>query len=429
MSTIYFYLRDDTNEYVGTGESTFDIEGNEVIPPEATIIAPPAYTPGVNIPVFDYNTDTWGLVDDFRGTGYLSLDDYSIGMITEIDTPLPPNTTTSFNNEDFNIIGGEAKPNLLLDSDFKFWTEGLTVAPTTYRYVTSSFAAERESGAAGTTVTRQTGFDNARYSCRIQRDAANALLETIRIGQILTVDEAIHYGNKPVTFSFTARAGADYSALNMQLVSKIYAGTATDNEGGNLTDFSSGSSVDFKVHNLLETEFRFRHTVTLPAGTRQIKVVLEFTPTGAALTNDYFEIANIKLENSSCATTYISDSMSVAQDKLDEYYLSTYENGVAAGTITDVGRHNYHAQAAVTAVQFALENVRFNFQRTPVATIYSPLSGDENKVVVDDGVLPADFDGIFTDVSTKNAIAAYNDAATVANEAKVYYHYVIDSRI
>lgn len=89
MSTLYFFLKDDTNEYIGTGESTFDKEGVEIIPPEATLIAPPSFTSGHQIPVFDINTQMWSLVNDFRGKSYLNTSTNEIEYITEIDTDLP----------------------------------------------------------------------------------------------------------------------------------------------------------------------------------------------------------------------------------------------------------------------------------------------------------------------------------------------------
>ena len=429
MSVIYFYLKDTTKEFTGEGESYLDANGIEIIPPESTLIAPPAFTAGVDIPVFDDILETWSLVTDLRGTIYLNLTTYALDTIVDINTPIPPGTTDTFNLLDFDDIRGEPNDNLLLDSDFKFWTEGLSVAPTTYRYISGAFAAERENGTVGTTVTREAGFDNSRYAARITRDAADASLDEIRIGQILSVEEAIHYGGQEVTFSFTCRPGVDYSANNMELVSQIYAGTATDEEGGNLTAFSAGSTVDSKTHVLINNEFRYRHTFTLPAGARQIKVVLQYTPTGVAAAQDYFEVTNMKLEASSSATPYVSDSLSVAQDKLDEYYLTTYEDGVAAGTITDVGRHAYHIPANITSDNFVLENVRFNFPRIPIANIYSPTAGTPNTITLDDGGAISVVAGAMNDTSSKNSSCAYNDPPTAPDEAILYYHYTLDARI
>lgn len=434
-TTLYFYLKGGTNEFIGQGFSTFDFQDNEIIPPEATTIAPPAFTPQVSIPVFDDILETWSLVDDFRGVQYLNTLDYTIGTIVDIDTPFPPNTTTSFDPVDYEEIVGTSKRNLLLDADFKFWTEGLTVQPTTYRYVSGGTACERNLGATGTTCSRQGGFDNSRYCLRIQRDNADANTNAIRIGQILSVDEAIHFGGRKVTFSFSTRAGSNFSANNYELKSIIYAGTATDEEGGatsGLTDFTVGSNFDSKTHTLLTSgaDFRFRHTYELPAGTRQIKVVLEFVPTGVALANDYFEVTNLKLEDSEVATPFVFDSVPIAQDKLDEYYLTTYENGTPAGTQTSVGQHSFHVQGNTTSDIFALENVRYNFPRVPSANIYAPSALNAvNQITLNDGGVITEVGGSINDVSSKNSVCSYDDPPTAPDEGVLSYHYVLDARL
>lgn len=423
MTTAYPYLKSTTKEYLGSPNDY------TVIPPEATTIAPPTYTTG-NIPIFDDVANTWSLVSDFRGREYLNLSDYSIGIITEINTPFPPNSTTNFNQDDFNEISGIPNKNLLVDSDFKFWTEGTTItAINEYRYITGGFSYERQNNTTGVTVSRQNGFDNSRYSLRVQRDVGNTSTDNIRIGQILSVDEAIHYGNKPITLSFTVKKGANYSANNNEFISKIITSDVTENEGGNLGDFSAGSATNSKTHILID-EFRYRHSITLPTNTKQIKVVLEYAPTATALINDYFEITNIKLENSEFATPYIFDDLATAQDKLDEYYLSSYDNGVGKGTVTDVGQHEFHVHGNITNNLFAFENIRFNFPRLPTATVYNPANGNSNEISVraNDGTITT-ASGTFRHVSSRNASPCYNQAPTLLNESKAFYHFVIDSRL
>jgi hypothetical protein len=101
MSTIYYYLRGNTNEFIGEGQAQTDSSGVKIIPPEATIITPPTFTAGTNIPIFDSNTDTWSLVDDFRGQAYYDTATDTIKFITTIDTTLPASAATQLETNKF----------------------------------------------------------------------------------------------------------------------------------------------------------------------------------------------------------------------------------------------------------------------------------------------------------------------------------------
>lgn len=424
MTIAYPYLKITTKEYLGSPVDYIEI------PPEATTIAPPVYIEGTNIPIFDDLLETWSLVDDFRGQEYLNTIDYSIGTIYDINTPFPPNTTTAFDINDYAEIFGIPQPNLLLDSDFKFWSEGLIINPTTYKYVSGGFACERNLGIAGTTISRQAGFDGARYSVRVQRDAGDTAINEVRLGQVLGVEDVISYGGKNVTLSFSVKKGLDYSALNNQLVSKIITSTITDEEGGNLIDFSLGSVTDSKTHVLIDNEFRFRHTLELPNGCRQIKVLLEFAPLGTALVNDYIDVTNIKLENSELATPYVSDSYAGAIDKLDEHYLTTYENGVSAGTITLVGIHSLRVPAHQSLNNFPFENLAYNFPRIPTAIMYSPNSNLPGKVErVPNAGASSTINAAFINVASRSASPALNTPVNLDDDDILQYHYVIDARL
>ena len=318
------------------------------------------------------------------------------------------------------------RPNLAIDSGFNLWTNGLTNSFGTYKYVSGGFSAERLGGAVGATASRQAGFSAARYCLRIARNAGNADVSEIRVGQIFTTSQSLFLAGKYVSLSFDARRGANFAALGNAFSSSMNPG-ATIDEGGNLGNFSVNLPASTAQHQLTTTASRYRHSFLISGSATQLKFVFSWTPVGTAGANDYVEITNIKIEQSALATPF--DPSSVANDQAGLNYLfkSTYNNGVSPGAITNTGRRVFYAPVAINPDVFPLAFADVGGMRiAPTCVVYSPTTGTAGFVNID---TIGDRVATFTEASEKTAVLTYNNVPNIAADARIYYHFTMDARL
>jgi hypothetical protein len=204
--------------------------------------------------------------------------------------------------------------NAILNSQFNVWQRGTTGAGASG--VGSGFVADRWQGGrngfvAGETISRQVTGDTTnlpfiQYCARIQRDASNTNTAKLNFVQSVETVNSIPFAGKTVTYSFYARAGANFSSTSNLLAAEFVTGTGTDQ---NL--FSAGFSGQVIAISgsatLTTTWQRFAFTASLGSNITQIGASLAYTPTGTAGANDYFEVTGVQLELGNVATPYRSN--------------------------------------------------------------------------------------------------------------------------
>jgi len=121
--------------------------------------------------------------------------------------------------------------------------------------------------------------------------------------QSFATEEALRFAGQTATFSFYARAGANYSAASSALTPYVISGTGIDQNrpGANYT----GETIDSSSTVTLTTTWqRFTKTVTFSSAMTEFALYFEATPTGTAGANDYFEVTGVQMELGSVATTF-----------------------------------------------------------------------------------------------------------------------------
>jgi hypothetical protein len=194
------------------------------------------------------------------------------------------------------------------------------------------------------TFTRQatndtTNLPNIQYCMRIQRNAGNTSTGNIAISQSFETVNSIPYAGKPVTFSFYARAGANYSSTSNVLIAQVVTGTGTDQNGQ--SGYTSASYPISSNVTLTTTWQRFTISGTISASATEMGVFFSFNPTGTAGANDYFEITGVQLEQGSAANTYQPNQPTYATELMAcQKYLPALKgsyspmNGFATSTTT-----------------------------------------------------------------------------------------------
>ena len=174
-------------------------------------------------------------------------------------------------------------------------------------YTADRYYAYRGGLAAGLTVSRQvtgdtTNLPNIQYATRIQRDSGNTSTAQILFLSDWESVNSIPLAGQTVTFSFYARAGANYSATSNAFSGILVTGTGTDQA---LRTVYTGTTNAISVASTLTTTWqRFQGTATLAATATQIGLNFNFTPTGTAGANDYVDVTGVQVELGSVATKF-----------------------------------------------------------------------------------------------------------------------------
>jgi hypothetical protein len=200
---------------------------------------------------------------------------------------------------------GTVQSNPVLNSAMQVWQRGTSIACSTTAYTADRWQGYR--GVAGATVSRQVTNDTTnlpfiQYAARVQRDSGNTSTSTIYLAQTLETIDSIPFVGKTITFSFYARAGANYSVASSVLGVTLVTGTGTDQNS--LTSFTGAAYPISSVAALTTTWQRFTYTATLSATATQIGFNFAATSVGTAGANDWFEVTGVQLDIGSVALPF-----------------------------------------------------------------------------------------------------------------------------
>ena len=213
------------------------------------------------------------------------------------------------------IAGGR---NRVINGDFKVWQRGTSFT------TMNTYTADRWFAEAGTgrTITRQvtgdtTNLPDIQYCLRYQRNSGNTSTAVMVISQSIETANSIPLVGKRVTYSFYARAGANYSGASNALVAYLVSGTGTDQ---NQRSGYTGQALPIMQNATLTTTWqRFSFTANVPTSVTELAVLLEYVPVGTAGANDYFEATGFQLEAGAVATPFEFEEHSQTLQKCQRY--------------------------------------------------------------------------------------------------------------
>jgi hypothetical protein len=201
-----------------------------------------------------------------------------------------------------------AGKNAVIGGGFDIWQRGTSFAnpaSSAAAYSADRWQSYRAAYATGITTSQQSsGLTGFQYNIRVQRnsgntDASNALY----LLHNLETKESIRFAGQNATWSFYARAGANYSPTSNLLAVQLNVGTGTD-ENFITGSYTGGSNVITSTATLTTSWQRFTFTGAIPSTTTEISIRYSATPTGTAGAADYFEVAGVQLEVGSVATSF-----------------------------------------------------------------------------------------------------------------------------
>jgi hypothetical protein len=202
---------------------------------------------------------------------------------------------------------GNPIPNPVINSAFQVWQRGTSVAVSASSQVYTADRWNLANGANAMVVARQstndtTNLPNIQYCARVQRNSGQTSLNLNAFNNSFETINSIPYAGKTVTFSFYARAGANYSAASNALGATLYSGTGTDQQAN--AGYTGTATVATVTATLTTTWQRFTVSGTVASTATELTTYFTWTPTGTAGANDYYEITGVQIDIGSVALPF-----------------------------------------------------------------------------------------------------------------------------
>jgi hypothetical protein len=232
--------------------------------------------------------------------------------------------------------------NLLDGGDFTVnpWQRGTSFSGIA---ATLTYTADRwfavGGAAASISVSRQVQTDVAGFNNSLRFGRANTdTTTTIKLGQAMESADSYRCQGQPVTLSFWAKAGAQFSAAGSKLTVQVFTATSgTDQSAVNLAagTWTGLVSVINSTVALTTTAQRFQLTGVVPANATQLGILLSYLPTGTSNATDFVDLYGAQLEIGSVASPFEHRDIQVELEICQRYFWQI--NEPASGVIVAVG--------------------------------------------------------------------------------------------
>jgi hypothetical protein len=202
--------------------------------------------------------------------------------------------------------------NAVINGSFDIWQRGTSFTAATVEYTADRWM---KNATAGYTFSRQTSaLTGIQYCARYQRNSGGTNTTKQEVFESLETADSLRFAGQTVTLSFYARAGANYSATSNLFTGRLFYGTGTDQNV--LTGFTGVTSLITSDVTLTTSWQRFTASVAVPSAATQLAVGFQYTPTGTASTNDYFEVTGVQLEVGNQVSPFIRAAGGLVQQEL-----------------------------------------------------------------------------------------------------------------
>ena len=245
---------------------------------------------------------------------------------------------------------GTVQANPVLNSAFQVWQRGtsVAVAANTPTYTADRWCATGQAANEALTVSRQATGDTTnlpfiQYCGRVQRNSGQTGTGAVLFSNNFENINSTPFVGKTVTYSFYARAGANFSATSNTLNALLISGTGTD-QNRTSTGWTGETNVASSTATLTTTWQRFTATGTVASTATQLGVYFSYAPTGTAGTNDYFEVTGVQIDIGSVALPFRTNAGTIQGETsaCERYYqryniIGSYTQGHAGwayGTTT-----------------------------------------------------------------------------------------------
>jgi hypothetical protein len=224
-------------------------------------------------------------------------------------------------------------------------------------------------------ATADSDFPNA---LRVGRNAGSASTSAIYVGQVIETNNCQDLAGQSVTYSFFAKAGANFSASGGNLICEVWTGSGTDQGWTSLGNATWTSQALAASNNatLTTTRQRFTYSFSIAAGTKEIAVRFWYAGVGTAGANDWFEVTGVQLEEGSTASSFDYRDYGRELAMCQRYYEKSYNIDVAPASVSDLGAILHRPPSTSINITTPFKVAK---RASPSVTVYSPVTGTSSR--------------------------------------------------
>lgn len=262
----------------------------------------------------------------------------SLGSVSFTGAVSGTTGTFSGNVQMASLNGGAVSlRNKIINGDMSVAQRGTTGALTTgYTYISvDRFAGIQGGTASGILARVAAGLEGFQYAAKIGRNASATTTGNIVLRSALESVNSIPLQGKEVTFSFYAKAGANFSAASSNISVTVSTGTGSDQSLATMATWT-GVATPINTTTAITTSWvRYSYTGTIAASATQVGVSILYTPVGTAGADDNLYVTGVQLEVGPVATPFEQIPIGLSLQLCQRYYQSATGlsvRGYIAGT-------------------------------------------------------------------------------------------------
>jgi hypothetical protein len=280
------------------------------------------------------------------------------------------------------ILNRIPAPNLIPTGSFMYWPIGTSFASGARTPVLPGMTFARANGAAGATLSRQTG-DFGQYKLRMGRDDGNTNANGPTLNIVLTSEDSINLRTGFLTISGYITPGSGFSAANRLVNIRARQTTSAESQVSLATGlFSTGDAAvqSSSTGVAIGTEREFFSITIGPfldsasvygVSTMQQALVQIYWACVGTASNDYIDIEQLKIEIGKEPTPFVYPPLQDLKNWSDRFY-QTFDVRSINGTIWIPFGQHMHAIPTVTVSAGSAANATtagFELTHTSAATV------------------------------------------------------------
>ena len=254
--------------------------------------------------------------------------------------------------------------NNIINGDMRVAQRGTSGALTTgYTYISvDRFAGIQGTTANGILARVSAVLDGFQFAAKIGRNAAATTTGSIVLRSALESVNSIPLQGKEVTFSFYAKAGANFSAASSNISVTVSTGTGTDQSLATMATWTGVATPITGTTAITTSWVRYSYTGTIAASATQVGVSILYTPVGTAGADDNLYVTGVQLEVGPIASPFeqrpYGMELSLCQYYAQPIPLARYGGYVGAtqNVITKLYYPTMRATPALTGQTFSQTN-------------------------------------------------------------------------
>lgn len=222
------------------------------------------------------------------------------------------NVSVSGTGSYISINGDNFSPypmrNRIINGGFDIWqrnTIGWMSGAVTY--VSADRWSGRHTGGANSSISQSTSVPSSlgfKYSAKVGRSSGSSTAGYIELLHAIETNNSITLQGQPVTLSFYARSGANFSSTSSILAVSIFTGTGTDQATSSMGTWTGVATPATQNFTLTTSWQRFTLTGTIGSTVTQIGLYFNYQNTGTSGADDNFYITGVQLEAGTVATPF-----------------------------------------------------------------------------------------------------------------------------